>query len=254
METLLRLKNVKKSFGRKNVLNGIDLEVKGGEILGYLGPNGAGKTTTIRVILNAIKHESGSMNFKGNDILPREVEYRKYIGYMPENSTPFGFLNAEEYLTFIGKVYRIDNDALKNRISEFLNIFNLEKDKKRPLKNYSKGMKQKILFISSIIHNPPLLILDEPFAGIEPNTAMLMRNIIIEMKKKGTGIIFSSHVLEIVEKLADRIVLINKGIVVGEGMMNDLKQQGGLETFFSRLTSIENLDNNTMRIIETINK
>lgn len=254
MENILSLKGINKSFGRKQVLKGIDLTVNQGEIIGYLGPNGAGKTTTIRIILNAIKYDSGEILFQGLNVGNRDIAFRKYIGYMPENSTPFGFLNAVEYLTFIGKVYEIRNSVLKERIGEFLSIFNLEGERNKLLKNYSKGMKQKILFISSIIHNPPLLILDEPFTGIEPNTAMLMRNIILEMKKKGTGIVFSSHVLEIVEKLADRVVLINGGIVMGQGMMDELKDEGGLETFFSRLTSSGNMDSNTQRIIETINK
>jgi len=254
MDSVLNLKDIRKSFGKKEVLRGIDLSVSQGEILGYLGPNGAGKTTTIRVIMNAIKRNSGTVDLLGDKISKDDIKFRKKIGYMPENNTPFGFLNAEEYLSFIGRVFEINEDALKERIDEFISIFNLNEDRKRLIKDYSKGMKQKILFIASIIHNPKLLILDEPFTGIEPNTAMLMRNIIIEMKKKGAGIIFSSHVLEIVEKLADRVVLINEGVIVGEGLVSELKDKGGLEQFFNYLTSSENINDNTKHIIETISK
>ena len=254
MEHIRTLENSKKSFGNKEVLKGVYLHVGKGEVLGYLGPNGAGKTTTIRIILNAVKHNEGNVIFNGVSINAQDISFRSRIGYMPENSTPFGFLNAAEYLTFIGKVYSIKAELLRERINELLNIFGLYNDRKRQINTYSKGMKQKLLFISSIIHNPVLLILDEPFAGIEPNTAMLMRKIIIEMKKKGTGIIFSSHVLEIVEKLADRVVLINDGIVVGEGMVDELRDEGGLEQFFNQLTSSGNMDTNTQRIIETINR
>lgn len=254
MDSVLNLKDIRKSFGKKEVLRGIDLSVNQGEILGYLGPNGAGKTTTIRVIMNAIKRNSGTVELLGEKISKDDIEFRKKIGYMPENNTPFGFLNAEEYLSFIGRVFEINEDALEERIDEFISIFNLNEDRKRLIKDYSKGMKQKILFIASIIHNPKLLILDEPFTGIEPNTAMLMRNIIIEMKKKGAGIIFSSHVLEIVEKLADRVLLINEGVIVGEGLVSELKDKGGLEQFFNYLTSSEDINDNTKHIIETISK
>ncbi len=254
MEKVLELVEIKKSFGKKEVLRGISLEVNSGEILGYLGPNGSGKTTTLRIILNALKYNEGEIVFMNNHIHYGNIKYREQIGYMPENDMPFGFVNATEYLQFIGRVYNIKKEMLIERINEFLTIFGLNNERKKLIKNYSKGMKQKILFISAIIHNPKLLILDEPFTGIEPNTAMLMRNIIIEMKKNGTAIIFSSHVLEIVEKLADRVVLINNGLNAGQGFISELKDKGGLEQFFSQLTLSGNIDNNTNRIIEIISK
>ncbi len=254
MDTILIIRNLKKKFGKKQVLNGVNFEIKKGEIVGYLGPNGSGKTTTLRIIMNGIEKDEGEIIFRNNTIRKDDVYYKKYIGYMPENATPFDFLNAYEYLEFLCKIYDIDKNKINEKIEEMLKVFGLNKDRKKIIRNYSKGMKQKLLFIGSIIHNPELLILDEPFSGIEPQTAMLMKNLIIEMKKQGTAIIFSSHILEIVEKLADRVILLHKGKNVGEGMVSDLRQKGGLEEFFTFLTDNNEIDEETIKIINTIKK
>jgi len=250
MNEIIKINNVSKSFGSFKLKN-ISLEINEKEIVAFLGPNGAGKTTTIKLIMNALKKDKGEIDFMGGPIKQNDVDYRKHIGYMPESGTPYEFLTAREYLEFLIGVYGVEKTKTKEKIGEVLSIFNL-KDEKKHIRTYSKGMKQKVLFLGAIIHNPKLLILDEPFNAIEPQTAMLMKNILMEMKDAGSGIIFSSHVLEIVEKLADRVVLINNGEKVGEGKIASIKEKGGLEEFFKELTNAYQVDENTEKIIEVI--
>lgn len=250
MNEILKLNKVSKSFGNFN-LKEISLEIKEKEIVAFLGPNGAGKTTLIKLIMNGLKKEKGEIIFLGESIKQNDVNYRKYIGYMPETGTPYEFLSAREYLEFLMGVYGIKRSKMNEKIKEVLSIFNLKDDKKH-IQTYSKGMKQKVLFLGAIIHNPKLLILDEPFNAIEPQTAMLMKNVLHQLKKGGSCIIFSSHILEIVEKLADKVILINNGEKVGEGSISSIKESGGLEEFFKNLTKTYHLDENTEKIIDVI--
>ncbi|MDD3803990.1 MAG: ABC transporter ATP-binding protein [bacterium] len=250
MNEILTLRNVNKSFSSFK-LKDVNIDIREGEIVAFLGPNGAGKTTTIKLIMNSIKRESGEIYFLEERVKQNDVDYRRHIGYMPESGTPYEFLTAREYLEFLLGVYGADKSRAKEKIKEVLEIFNLKDDKKH-IRTYSKGMKQKVLFIGSIIHNPKLLILDEPFNAIEPQTAMLMKNILFEMKEGGCGIIFSSHILEIVEKLADRVILINNGEKVGEGNISSIKERGGLDEFFRTLTNSYQIDENTEKLIDVI--
>ena len=250
MNEILKLNKVSKSFENFK-LKEISLEIKEKEIVAFLGPNGAGKTTLIKLIMNGLKKEKGEIIFLGESIKQNDVNYRKYIGYMPETGTPYEFLSAREYLEFLMGVYGIKRSKMNEKIKEVLSIFNLKDDKKH-IQTYSKGMKQKVLFLGAIIHNPKLLILDEPFNAIEPQTAMLMKNVLHQLKKGGSCIIFSSHILEIVEKLADKVILINNGEKVGEGSISSIKESGGLEEFFKNLTKTYHLDENTEKIIDVI--
>lgn len=251
MEEILKLENVCKDFSKGFKLKNINISLYEGEIVGYLGPNGAGKTTTIKLIMNALKRDSGNIYLFKKNIEKNDVTFRKHIGFMPESGVPYEFLTAREYLNFLASVYGIESSKRKLKIEELLNAFNLS-DQKKQMRTFSKGMKQKVLFMSAIIHNPEILILDEPFNAIEPSTAMLMKNILFEMKSEGKSILFSSHILEIVEKIATRVILINRGEMVGEGMVSDIKDKGGLEEFFSVLTDSSKIDDNTERIIQVI--
>lgn len=251
MDKILEVRDLRKKFSRGFMLENISFSIGRGEIVGYLGPNGAGKTTTIKLIMNALSRDSGEILILGEPFSSKDTDFRRHIGYMPENGTPFEFLTAKEYLQFICGVYGIQKKKADSKIAELLGVFGLTEEKKQ-IRAYSKGMKQKLLFLSSIIHNPELLILDEPFNAIEPQTAMLMKNLIQRMKTDGKAVIFSSHVLEIVEKLADRVILLNKGSLVGEGFVSSLKSRGGLDGFFRELIDTSSIDENTLKIIETI--
>lgn len=248
MNPILNVKNLRKNY-EKFLLNDLTFQIFEKEIVGFLGPNGSGKTTTIKLLINSIPRDGGEVFFLGEKIKKSNIEFRRYIGYMPETGTPYEFLTAKEYLEFMMDVYKIKKDHKK--IDELLNIFEL-KDVKKRIKNFSKGMKQKLLFISSIIHDPKLLILDEPFNSVDPQTVYLMKKILLGLKNEKTSIIFSSHILEIVEKLSDRIILLNNGIKVYEGEMNKIKKEGSVEELFNRLSSSNDADENLKKVIEII--
>lgn len=248
MNPLLSVKNLKKSYG-KFLLNNLSFEIYEKEMVGFLGPNGSGKTTTIKLIMNSIPKDGGEIIFDGKKIEKDDFTFRSYIGYMPESGTPYEFLTGREYINFILGVFKVKKDEKK--LDELFRIFNLKEEKKK-IGKYSKGMKQKLLFISAIIHNPKLLILDEPFNAVEPQTAFLMKNILNTLKKDGVSILFSSHTLEIVEKLSDRVILLNDGKKVAEGEIDKIKRDGGVEEFFKRVIISSEDDDNIKKIVEII--
>ncbi|HAF06819.1 MAG: hypothetical protein XD76_1246 [candidate division TA06 bacterium 32_111] len=248
MNPLLSVKNLKKSYG-KFLLNNLSFEIYEKEMVGFLGPNGSGKTTTIKLIMNSIQKDGGEIIFDGKKIEKDDFTFRSYIGYMPESGTPYEFLTGREYINFILGVFKVKKDEKK--LDELFRIFNLKEEKKK-IGKYSKGMKQKLLFISAIIHNPKLLILDEPFNAVEPQTAFLMKNILNTLKKDGVSILFSSHTLEIVEKLSDRVILLNDGKKVAEGEIDKIKRDGGVEEFFKRVIISSEDDDNIKKIVEII--
>jgi ABC-2 type transport system ATP-binding protein len=248
MNPLLIVKNLKKVYG-KFFLDNVSFDIYEKEMVGFLGPNGSGKTTTIKLIMNSVQKDGGEIIFDGKKIEKDDVEFRRNIGYMPESGTPYEFLTGREYIDFILGVFKVKKDEKK--IDELFKIFNLKEEKKK-IGKYSKGMKQKLLFISAIIHNPKLLILDEPFNAVEPQTAFLMKNILNSLKSEGTSILFSTHTLEIVEKLSDKVILLNDGKKVGEGEIQQIKQEGGIEEFFNRLVVSSENDENLKKIIEII--
>ncbi|MEO0297684.1 MAG: ABC transporter ATP-binding protein [candidate division WOR-3 bacterium] len=248
MNPILSVKNLKKVYG-KFLLDNISFDIFEKEMVGFLGPNGSGKTTTIKLIMNSVQKDGGEIIFDGKRVEKDNVEFRRNIGYMPESGTPYEFLTGREYIDFILGVFKVKKD--ENKIDELFKIFNLKEEKKK-IGKYSKGMKQKLLFISAIIHNPKLLILDEPFNAVEPQTAFLMKNILNRLKSEGTSILFSTHTLEIVEKLSDRVILLNDGKKVGEGEIGQIKQEGGVEEFFNRLVDSSENDDNLKKIIEII--
>lgn len=248
MNPLLSVKNLKKSYG-KFLLDNLSFEIYEKEMVGFLGPNGSGKTTTIKLIMNSIQKDGGEIIFDGKKIEKDDFTFRSYIGYMPESGTPYEFLTGREYINFILGVFKVKKDEKK--LDELFRIFNLKEEKKK-IGKYSKGMKQKLLFISAIIHNPKLLILDEPFNAVEPQTAFLMKNILNTLKKDGVSILFSSHTLEIVEKLSDRVILLNDGKKVAEGEIDKIKRDGGVEEFFKRVIISSEDDDNIKKIVEII--
>ncbi|MEO0289463.1 MAG: ABC transporter ATP-binding protein [candidate division WOR-3 bacterium] len=248
MNPVLSVKNLKKVYG-KFLLDNLSFDIFEKQMVGFLGPNGSGKTTTIKLIMNSIPKDGGEIIFDGKKIEKDDVVFRKNIGYMPESGTPYEFLTGKEYIDFILGLFKVKKDQKK--IDELFKIFNL-KDEKKKIGKYSKGMKQKLLFISAIIHNPKLLILDEPFNAIEPQTAFLMKNILNNLKSDGTSILFSTHILEIVEKLSDKVILMNDGKKVGEGEIEQIKRSGGVEQFFNSLIVSSENDDNLKKIIEII--
>lgn len=241
MDNILEIKGLKKSFSGKKVLDGIDLTIKPGEIIGYIGPNGAGKSTTVKIILGLISSYEGEVKVFSRDIKD-STSYKKRIGYVPESGDIYDSLTAIEYLSFIGELYGMTPDLSYERSRELLRLFDLEDSMNSSISSYSKGMKQKVLIISALINNPDLIFLDEPLNGMDANSVMVFKEVLEELSRKGTTIFYSSHIMEVVEKLSHRIILIDGGRVIADGSFEELKSlssKGSLESIFNDLTGFD---------------
>ena len=238
MEEVLRLEHVNKSYVSKDVLKDINFHVNAGEIIGYIGSNGAGKSTTIKIILGLIDDYEGDVYIYGEKIKGKK-EYKKRIGYVPEITDMYDNLTAREYISFIGMLYGINSDAAVNKAVEMMKVFSIDNAIDGRIHTYSKGMRQKLSIITAMLHNPDILFMDEPLSGIDANSVLVFKEILKNLKAEGKTIFYSSHILEVVEKLSDRILLIDKGRIVLDGTVEEVKNQqtdSSLETIFNDVT------------------
>ncbi|MFF2450737.1 ABC transporter ATP-binding protein [Neobacillus sp. NPDC058068] len=238
-EVVLSLWDLKKNYGTKEVLKGIDLAVHRGQIIGYIGPNGAGKSTTIKILLGLEGDYSGKVEIFGEEVTEKNIGYKRKIGYVPEIVELYDNLTAREYLTFVGELYGMDFQAADEKAQRLMKVFGLEEVYDSRIASYSKGMRQKVLIISSLLHNPDLLFLDEPLSGLDANSVMVFKEILAVLAAQGKTIFYSSHIMDVVEKISNRIILINDGRIVADGSFNELKAQnmeGTLEQIFNQLT------------------
>lgn len=241
-EIAISIRELYMSYGTKQVLNGINIEVPKGHIIGYIGPNGAGKSTTVKILLGLINNYNGTVEVLGDDISRGNIEYKRKIGYVPETAEIFDNLTAREYITFLGQMYGMSYEETDKKAVQLMKLFDIEQVYDSRITSYSKGMKQKVLIISSLIHNPDILFFDEPLSGLDANSVMVFKEIMSNLAKQGKTIFYSSHIMEVVEKISDRIILINNGSIVADGTFEQLKQQskeGSLEEIFNQLTGFD---------------
>jgi ABC-2 type transport system ATP-binding protein len=242
IDTVLLIKDLKKNYGNKEVLQGIDLTVGRGQIIGYIGPNGAGKSTTIKILLGLEGNYSGAIEIFGEPLTADSIDYKRRIGYVPEIADLYDNLTAAEYLTFIGELYGLDIKKVDEKARKLMRVFGLEDVYHARIASYSKGMRQKVLIISSLLHNPDLLFLDEPLSGLDANSVMVVKEILAHLAAQGKTIFYSSHIMDVVEKISNRIILINGGKIVADGSFQELKEQnkeGSLEQIFNQLTGFD---------------
>lgn len=255
MDKAIFIKDLKMSFEGKEVLKGINLEVDKGSIVGYIGPNGAGKSTTVKIILGLIEGYSGVVEIFGEDISKTNNEYKKRIGYVPEIAETYESLTARAYLTFIGQLYGLEYDLADKKAYELMKVLGIEEAYELRIGSFSKGMKQKTVIISSLMHNPDIIFLDEPLSGLDANSVMILKEIITSLKEEGKTIFYSSHIMEVVEKISDRIVLLNDGNIVADGKFEDLKEsvhQKSLEEIFNQLTGFSEHKELAQKFIDVI--
>ena len=236
---VLSIKNLTMSYGGKNVLNNINLEVKKGEIIGYIGPNGAGKSTTVKIMLGLIDDYRGDVVIFGYDISSGDPSYKKKIGYVPENAEAYDNLTAMEYLIFTGELYGMERDVAELKAERLLEQFELQEARHSRLSSFSKGMKQKVLITASLLHDPDLLFWDEPLSGLDANSMMVIQEILAQLAAQGKTIFYSSHIMDLVEKISNRIVLLVKGEVVADATFEELQEmseEGSLSEIFNQLT------------------
>lgn len=239
---MIELKNVSKSYN-KGVIKAVDdlnLEIREGEIFGFLGPNGAGKTTTIKMITGILNADSGSIKINGYDIKSNPVKAKMQFGYVPDNPDIYNKLKGIEYLNFMADVYEVPANIRKDRIKSMLERFDLYDAASDLIQSYSHGMKQKIVVIGALLHNPSVWILDEPMTGLDPKSAFTLKEMMREHISQGKSVFFSTHVLEVAEKLCDRIAIINKGKIIFSGTMEGIKEytkgDESLENIFLEMT------------------
>jgi len=241
--SVIQLKNVWKQYGKNAALRGIDLSVDAGQIIGYIGPNGAGKSTTIKILTGLIADFDGLATVMEMDVKTDSFTIKKHIGYIPEQAALYEVLTPKEYLHFVAKLHELDAAQAEKKIGEMLRLFDLDTKADQRMNSFSKGMRQKVLLISGLMHNPEIIFLDEPLSGLDANAVILVKEILAQLRNSGKTIFYSSHIMDVVEKISDRIVIINSGQVIADGSFNELQLQahtGSLENIFTQLTGDEN--------------
>ncbi len=240
---MLDIKNVSKMYGEKKALNDVSLHVPVGSIFGIIGHNGAGKTTLIRLITGLLaigeKSAQGEITVAGHSVKDEPMECKKIMAYIPDNPDLYENLTGLQYLNFVADVYEVSEEDRQSRIKKYADMFEIYDDLQSQIASYSHGMKQKVAIIGAIIHEPKLLILDEPFVGLDPKAAFVLKSIMHEMCESGTAIFFSTHVLDVAEKLCDRIAIIKKGCLVASGTMDELIGDQSLEDVFMEVANAE---------------
>jgi ABC-2 type transport system ATP-binding protein len=241
---IIHISNLQKSYDNRLVLNGINLDIMPGQVIGYIGPNGAGKSTTVKILIGLINDYEGEVNIMGKNLRENLLEVKSKIGYVPENAEIYETLTPAEYLNFVGHLYSLPDGVIRERIERMLAAFGLSGNMHQRMDTFSKGMRQKVLIISGLIHNPSIVILDEPLSGLDANAVIMIKEVIARLAKEGKTIFYCSHMMDVVEKVSDRIILINQGNIIADGSIAELKQQGGesLEKIFAHLTGNTNLD------------
>lgn len=230
-----------KRFGATVAVDGISLRVGEGEFFGFLGPNGAGKSTTIKLLCGLLRPDAGSVQVAGHDLAREPLEVKRHIGVLPEETNLYERLTGEEILLFSGRMYGLPLDEARRRAADLLDLMELTGDKNRLIVDYSMGMKKKTALAAALLHRPKVMFLDEPFNGIDPISVRAIRQALRQLTEHGTTIFFSSHVMEVVERLCTRVAIINHGRIVGEGTVSELRAQaeaGGnssLEDIFLKL-------------------
>lgn len=238
-EAIVEIANLRKSYGGKTVLQGVSFKVNKGEIIGYIGPNGAGKSTTVKILLGIEEEYQGKVSIFGRDILDGDMEYKRKIGYVPEIADVYDNLTGQEYLTFIGELYGLDYEQADYKAKNLMDLFGIGEVYQSRIASYSKGMRQKLLIISSLLHNPELLFFDEPINGLDANSVIVFKEIMAQLAKQGKTIFYSSHIMDIVEKISSRIILLHDGMIAADGTFEELRlqnQEGSLEEIFNQLT------------------
>lgn len=238
---VISIRNLRKSYGEKQVLKGINLDVYAGQVIGYIGPNGAGKSTTVKILTGLISDFEGEVFLYDQNIQADIMAIKSLIGYVPENAEIYDVLTPLEYLDFIGKLYGMEEELIAQRAMKLLTAFGVGANADQRMDTFSKGMRQKVLLISGIIHNPKIIILDEPLSGLDANAVIMVKELIALMAKEGKTIFYCSHMMDVVEKVSDRILLIKNGEIVADGSFEELKAGGDqtLEKIFAKLTGKE---------------
>jgi ABC-2 type transport system ATP-binding protein len=233
---MLRIENLSKSFGQKKAVDDLSLHINPGEIYGFIGHNGAGKTTTIKSVCGILKFDRGEIYIDGKSIKTDPMACKMEMAYLPDNPDLYEFLSGIKYLNFIADIYGVDARTRQERIRKYGDMFELTSDLGQPVSAYSHGMKQKLAIISALIHDPKLMVMDEPFVGLDPKATHLLKQVMREKCDRGHAVFFSTHILEVAEKLCDKVAIIKGGRLIASGSMEEITKDDSLEDVFLELT------------------
>jgi ABC-2 type transport system ATP-binding protein len=242
-QTIVEIHNLQKSYGEKQVLKGIDLQIKSGQIIGYIGPNGAGKSTTVKILCGLISEFMGQVTIFGKDLQSQSLDIKKQVGYIPENAVLYESLTPLEFMEFIGEMRGMGTDMARQKAEALMNIFEMKPHLYQRIATFSKGMRQKVLICSALLHNPDLIFMDEPLSGLDANSVIMVKEMLVHLAREGKTVFYSSHLMDVVEKISDRIILIDQGKVIADGSfdeLNKLSNDETLEKMFTRLTGNTN--------------
>ena len=229
---MLKIKNLCKSFGEKKAVDNVSIEIADGEIYGFIGHNGAGKTTTIKVCTGIMPFDSGEIEIDGVSIKDKPILCKSKIAYIPDNPDLYEFMTGNQYINFVADIFSVPTETRKEITKKIADVFELSQDLDKSISSYSHGMKQKLAVISAWIHSPKLIIMDEPFVGLDPKASHSLKLMMREFCDNGGSIFFSTHVLEVAEKLCDKVAIIKNGQIVASGKMQDVKGDKSLEKVF----------------------
>lgn len=232
---MLKIEHLTKIYGDKRAVDDLSLEIKAGEIYGFIGHNGAGKTTTIKAVCGILGFEQGEIFIDGKSVKKDPMACKKITAYIPDNPDLYDYMTGMQFLNFAADIFEVDKETRQQKIAEYAEKFELTNDLSQPLSAYSHGMKQKLAIISALIHSPKLIIMDEPFVGLDPKASHIVKQIMREMCDKGCAIFFSTHVLEVAEKLCDKVAIIKQGRLIKSGTMEEVRGDSSLESVFLEL-------------------
>lgn len=232
---MLKISNLTKIYGEKKAVDNLSLHIKAGEMYAFIGHNGAGKTTTIKSVCGLLNFDNGEILIDGISIKENPIECKRKIAYIPDNPDLYEFMSGIKYLNFIADIYGVSKNEREEKIKKYSDMFGLTSDLAQPISAYSHGMKQKLALISALIHSPKLLVMDEPFVGLDPKASFLLKEEMKEICKNGGAIFFSTHVLDVAEKICNKIAIIKDGKLVVQGDMNEVKGDTSLENIFLEL-------------------
>jgi ABC-2 type transport system ATP-binding protein len=254
---MIRTERLTKHYGAKAAVADLDLDVKPGEVFGFLGPNGAGKSTTVKILTGLIPAGSGRAFVAGFDIAEQPLEAKRRLGYVPETPKLYEALSADTFLDVMGSLYHLDPKTSASRRSDLIELFDLGDVRHQRLREFSKGMRQKVVIAAALLHRPDVLILDEPFDGLDANTALVMKELLRELAAQGKTILFSSHILEVVERICTRLCIIDKGRKIAEGTSAEIQQAfraSSLDEAFGKLTGVREPASVTADILAALSR
>jgi ABC-2 type transport system ATP-binding protein len=255
--TIAEIRNLTKNYGKQEVLHNIDLTISSGQIIGYIGPNGAGKSTTVKILCGLIQDFRGEVTIFDKDLRTQTLEIKRQIGYIPENAVLYETLTPLEFMEFIGEMRGLGSEQTREKGAALMNIFEMKPNLNQRIATFSKGMRQKVLICSALLHNPDLIFMDEPLSGLDANSVIMVKEMLIHLAREGKTIFYSSHLMDVVEKISDRIILIDQGRVIADGSFEELKKNSNdenLEKMFTRLTGNTNHEEKAEAFINAFEK